>query len=520
MFKNYVKTAIRSLLKNKFYSALNIVGLSVGMAFMLLIAVYAWQELNVNRALKNLDNQYILLNQWKDPNMGFELGTIAELPAALKRSYPNLVKSYLRWDGIISTISKGDKHFRQGIQIVDSTMLQTYGFKLLHGDSNTALKDPFSAVITTDAAIKYFGNTDVVGQTINIENFSRVRHDFIVSGVLADIPKNSVTYINDDNKNEIFINAEAAAFMGRSMSGWNNPGLVAYLELQDGVTPSDLEQPIQQLINANAPTYISQNLKVNIVGLSQYHLTANGGVVNKMLYTLGATTLFILCMAIINFINLCISRSSARMKEMGVRKVLGSLRKQLIAQFLVESTLLTLLAALLSLGLYLIFSPYFSVALATDMLSLLHFPLWFFWALLTVALVIGIVAGIYPAFVLSSLKSVDSLKGKLTTIGENVLLRKVLVGFQFGTAAVVFICALIIAQQVKLFFSKDLGYRKDFVVYVQTPRDISAKGVRKMEAIKEELEQLPQVSSATLSWEVPNGRSGGPVQLQQLRRND
>lgn len=444
MIKNYIKIAWRSITKNYFYAIVNSTGLSVGIAFALLISVYAWGELQVNHELKNASNQYILQSKWKDPNMGNELCTIAALPKALKEAYPNLVKNYLRWDGVESTISKGDNHFRENIQIVDSTLLNMYGFKLLYGDRNTALNDPFSIVITANKALKYFNRLDVVGQTLNLENFSGSKHDFMISGVLAPMPKNSITSINDDNKNEFFIPASAARFMGRSLNGWNNVGLVTYLELNNGVTPQDLETPIKQLIKGNALSQISQNISIILVPLTKYHLSANNGVISKMLATLTAIALFILLMAVINFVNLCISRSASRMREIGIRKVLGGLKKQLIIQYLVESVLFTFLSTLIALILYSIFRPYFSAVLNSEVINLLKLPPLFFLLIFIGVIVTGIIAGIYPAVVLSSLKSVDSLKGKLNNANEKVLVRKALVAFQFCTAAVVFTSALVI----------------------------------------------------------------------------
>ena len=182
MLKSYIKIAWRNLWKNKAFSITNIFGLSIGIAFSLLIGAYVWGELQVNHQLKNADNQYIIQSKWKDPNMGFEIGSDAELPKALKENYPGLVTNYYRFDGITTNVSKGDKHFRETVQVGDSTLLNMYGFKLLQGNANTALNDPFSVVITSQMAIKYFGRTNVVGQLLNFESFSGDKHDFTVAG--------------------------------------------------------------------------------------------------------------------------------------------------------------------------------------------------------------------------------------------------------------------------------------------------------------------------------------------------
>ncbi|MDB5090752.1 MAG: hypothetical protein JWR09_4746 [Mucilaginibacter sp.] len=513
MLQNYFIIAWRSLWKNKGFTIINILGLSVGIAFTLLIGAYVWGELQVNHNLKNADNQYIIKSKWKDPNMGPEFTTIAQLPKTLKEMYPTLVVNYFHWDGVGSIVSKGEKHFRESIEICDSTMLSMYGFGLSHGDAQKAFSDPFSAVITEKLATKYFGKTDVVGQTLTIESFKGEKHDFIISGVLNKMSKNSVTNIDDNNKNDIFLPAKAADFLGRNMDGWNNTILVGYIELKKGVTPRDLEQPMRHLVKENAPQQISNNLTPYLVPLKSYYLDANNGVVKKMLYTLSIIALFILLMAIINFVNICVGRSSSRMKEMGIRKVLGGLKKQLVWQFLIESTILVMLATVIAMVIYLLARPYFNDILGKEIITLFSFPLYMYFLVALFTLFLGVLAGIYPALVLSSLKSVDSLKGKLSSVKESVLFRKILVGFQFGTAAMVFIMAIIISQQVTLFLKGDLGFNKDYVVYAQVPRDWSDKGVKKMEAIRYQLTQMPQVSSVSLSWQIPQEGGGGFHQL-------
>lgn len=516
MLKNYITITWRNLWKNKVFSFINIFGLSVGMAFTLLISAYVWGELQVNHQLRNVDNQYIILSKWKDPNMGNEIASIAQLPIALKDNYPNLVTNYYRFDGITSIVSKGDVHFRETMQLGDSTLLTMYGFKLLHGDVKTALHDPFSVVMTSCMAIKYFGRTDVIGKTLNIENFSGGKHDFIISGVLDRTPKNSVTNLNESNNSDFFFTASSAKFFGPALDGWNNPGMVNYVELQNGVNPKTVEKAMLELLRKNSPEQIKQNLTPYLVALKDYNLVAEGGIVKKMIYTLSFIALFILLMAIINFVNICIGRSSGRMKEMGIRKVMGGLRKQIIWQLLAESVLIVMMATMLALVIYLIARPYFSNVLGKDITGLFAFPVYFIPIPFLFAVFVGFVAGIYPALVLSALKSVDSLKGKLTSVKESVLFRKTLVAFQFVTAAIVFISAVIIAQQINLFFSDNLGYTKDYVVYAQLPRDWSAIGVQKMEAVRYQLAQMPQVSNVALSYEIPNGMNGAnfPVYRQ------
>jgi ABC-type antimicrobial peptide transport system permease subunit len=508
MLQNYFTIAWRSLWKNKVFSLINIFGLSIGIAFTLLVGAYVWGELQVNNDLKDADNQYIILSKWKDPNMGPGMTSVAPLPKTLKELYPNLVANYYHWDAVGSNVSKGDKHFRENIQIGDSTLFSMYGFSLLYGNRKNAFNNPFSVIITEAMAIKYWGKTDVVGQSINIESFQGTKHDFTVSGVLNKLADNSVTTVNGYGSN-FFLPASAAVFLGRNMDGWNNTVMVSYIELKKGITPKDLVKPMQHLIRENAPAQISDNLTPYLAPLKTYHLDANNGIIKKMVYTVCTIALFILLMAMINFINICIGRSSSRLKEMGIRKVLGGMRKQLIFQFLIESTILVLLATVLACIIYLVARPYFSDVLGKEITGLFSFPLYLYLFPFSFAIFVGLLAGIYPAIVLTSLKSVDSLKGKLSVLKENFLLRKTLVAFQFITAIVVFIGTIVIAQQVNLFFSKDIGFNKDYVVYAQVPRDWTKKGVRKMETIRYQLAQMPEVSSASLSYEIPDGGNGG-----------
>ena len=512
MIKNYFTIAWRNITKSRFYAAVNIVGLAMGIVFAFIVGAYVWGELQVNKQLKNADRQFILQSKWKDLNMGIELTSLGPLAKALRENYPNLVANYYRWDGVTSTVSNGEKSFREGLQICDSTMFDMYGFKLLHGNPQKALTDPYNVVITAERAIKYFGKTDVVGQTLSIESFSGSKQSFVVSGVLSNLPKNSATVLNDENHNEVFVSTSNLGFFGRNMD-WNTQYIVGYIELQKGVSPRDLELPIRQLIKLNASPQIAANLTPSVVPLTDFYLSGNNGVVKKMIYALSSISFFILAMAIINFINMAMSRSATRMREIGIRKVLGGLRKQLIMQFLFESIILVFFATLFALMIYQLSLPAFNNILSTELPSLNQFPVHFYAIPLLLIVFIGIAAGIYPAIVLSGLRSVDSLKGKLSEVKDNVLLRKSLVAFQFGTATIAFIGAIIISRQINLFFSKDLGYNKDYVVAAQLPRDWSPKGVQKMESLRRQFAELPQVSNVSLSYEVLNGNSAGGASI-------
>ena len=514
MFRNYFKTAWRSITKSRFYSVVNIVGLSTGIAFSFLIAAYVWSELRVNADLKNADRQYIIQSNWKDPNEGYFLATLGPLAKALKENYPNLVANYYRFDGITSNVSKGDKVFREDLQIGDSTLLNMYGFTLLHGNAKTALHNPFSVVITEDKAVKYFGKTNVVGQTITIESFSGSKHDFLITGVLENLSNNSVTNLADGYPGSFYVSIDNLPFFGRNMT-WQNAYIANYIELQKGVSPTELAQPLAHLIKQNAPPQVAADLTPQLVSLQDFYLSANNGLIKKMLYALSAIAFFILIMAIINFINMSVNRASARMKEIGIRKVLGGVKKQLILQFLTESIMIVFIATLLAFIIYLLTQNVFSSILIHPVPSFSSFPFYFVVFPVLFVLVIGFIAGIYPAFILSSLPSVESLKGK-PSVKENVFMRKSLAGFQFGIATVAFIGAIIISQQINLFLSTDLGYNKDYIISAQLPRNWTQAGVNKMENIRNQLAGIPAVNNVSLSYEIPDGNNSGSVALYRF----
>ena len=510
MIRHYIKLAWRNLLKYKVYSLVNVLGLSIGIAFTFLIGAFVWGEWRINRDLRNADQQYFLKSEWKDPNIGPDITTLGPLATELKAKYPNLVVNAYRWDGITSVVSKGDKNFREGIQLGDSTLFEMFGFKLLHGDVRTALNEPYSVVISAEKAIKYFGKSDVVGQVLTIQSFSGQKRDFKITGVFAKLPENSVTFLNENNDNQFFIPTNTVPYFGRQdFNLWTNIIIPSYIELKKGASLTDLNKAITQLIKTNAPAFISQNLKVVPIPLTSYYLDKNNGLVKRLLYALSFVGLFILLMALINFINISISNSAGRTREIGVRKVLGSQRKQIIIQFITESIILVLFATLLALLLYSMGRPVFAGIVGKEVNQLQAFPLSFALIPLVIVIILGIVAGIYPALVLSALKTADSIKGKLQSVKENLLLRKSLLGIQFTIAAIVIVAAIIVSKQVSFFFSRELGYNKDYVVSSQVPRDWTRSGLLKMETARNEFASLPQVSAVTLSYEIPNGMNGG-----------
>ncbi|SKB55920.1 ABC transporter permease [Dyadobacter psychrophilus] len=512
MIQNYFKIAWRNLLKRKFYSLVMIFGLSVGMTFTFLIMSYVWGELRVNSDLRNADNQYIVRSRRKNPDMGIDMATLGPLGATLKANYPNLVANFYRYDGITVAVSKGEKHFREEVQTGDSTLLAMYGFPLLQGDAKTALTQQHSAAISEEKALKYFGKTDVLGETLTLHNFVGGKQEFQITAVLKTLPNNSVNHLLPKPA-EIFIPLSSLNGRKGAEDNWEFPYMITYIELQNGFTPKDLEKPVAQTLATYGSANTKANLEVYLTPLKDYYQEANNGLVRKMIYTLSGVTLFILLMAIVNFVNISIGKSSSRLKEIGVRKVLGSHKIQLIGQFLAEFIILALVAMFLSMLFYEISRSAFSDILGKPLPSAFALFPYSIGMPLFCALLIGFMAGIYPAFVLSGISSIDSMKGKLKSIRENVMLRRVLVASQFVIALFVFAGAMVISQQVHYFFNKNLGYNKESLVSIAVPRDWTPEGLSKMEAIRNNLSQLKEVNNVSLSYEIPNGNNGGHTGL-------
>jgi putative ABC transport system permease protein len=509
MLTHYFKIALRNLHRNRLYAFINTLGMASGMLAVFLIGMFIWGETQVNASLQNKDSHYLLTSQWKDPNMGMEITTLAPIAQQLKEAYPDLVANYYRWDGITSLISKGDRHFRENIQLGDSSMLAMFGFPMLHGDPATALEKPYSVVLTQDMARKFFGKENVVGESLGIQGFSGEKKDFMVTGVLKNLPANSVTALLTDNPNNIFIPVSTYRyFMRQGFNAWNNIYTPSYVELQPGVKPEALEKPLRQLIDTHAGDLAKNNLVIQPIALRDFHLHQNNGLVSRFLWTLAFVGLFILLMAVVNFINIAVSSSAQRTKEIGVRKAIGCQKRQLAFQFLAESVLLAGLSGVLAVLALPVVKPGFEQIVGKSLPALTEIPTRFFMAGVGFVGFMGILAGLYPAFALSSMKVLRSLKGEGYVKKSAIPVRKVLTGFQFFMALVVLSAAVVVTQQVDYFFGQHLGFNKDLVLSAQMPRDWSKKGTQKMQTVKKEFERLNQVSNVALSFEIPNGNSG------------
>lgn len=507
MFRNYLKTALRNLRKTPALSLVNVLGLSAGLTFLFLIGAYIWGEWTVNKNMPDGDRLFIVRSDWKDPNMGLDWTTVAPISQALHEQYPQLVTDFYHHDAVTGIVSKGDKHYTEGLQIGDPSFLTMFGFKLLYGDAQTALNSPDKLVLTDAMAVKFFGRKDVVGQTLTLQSFSGSKKDFTVGGVLEEPSYNTVTYYGSaPQDNHFYLPATALKFFGRDggFNNWLNPYIISYVKLAPGVSPAQLIAPIKQLLKDNEPANFRDNLRVYLTPLHDYYLHAHGDTALDMIRALTLIAVFILLMAVINFVNMTLGNSVTRLREIGMRKVLGSQKRQLVAQFLTESIVTVFLATVLAMAGFAAARPFFSDLLGRD----IPIPAnaWFVPLVLTV--IIGGLAGLYPAVALSGQQPIGSLKGKLSGVGDKKTLRYTLLTLQFVSAIVVLIAALTVREQIAFFFHTDLGYKKDRLVSVTLPRDWSTAGVHKMEIKRDEFIRNPAVEAASYSFEIPDGNAG------------
>jgi putative ABC transport system permease protein len=516
MIKNYLLIAWRHLTRHKLFSAINILCLSIGITFAMLIGDYILKQEGVNSGIKNMDRQYVVKSKWKVRDMGLAITTVGPLPGALKKSYPQLVADYYRFTPVTNVLSAGEKHFKENIAICDTNLVSMFGFELLHGDKDHAFLNNGSAIITEPMAKKLYGTTDVLNKTVSIANTISGKQDYIISAVLKDMPYNTVNNYLDPDGYSLFVPFEGNRFFQNQnyAEEWNNIYIPALIELQPGVTPKDMARPMAELLSLNLPANIKGLLEPELVPIKDYYLKDNNAAVQKMIAVLTLVAVFILLMAVINFINISIGTSSYRLKEIGLRKVFGSAKRQLIFQYLAESLVLVFFALLISLGLYEIARPVFSDILKTPLDPVWQFDFMKVGFMVLLAFSVGMIAGIYPAFVLSSSNILHSIKGKIDTARGGLVLRKTLLVIQFTLATFIFISALNVSRQVSYFFNKELGYDKEkLLVITAFPKQWDSLGVKRMETIRNGLMGLPEVRSASISFEIPDRRPPASLDL-------
>ena len=514
MLKNLLKISFRTIAKDKTYSILNVTGLTIGITCSLFLLMYILHELSYDRYHENARNIYRVVSNIKETDNAFTWA-VAQIPLAeeLRDNYPE-VKNAVRFFGTGRTLYKnGDKQFyEEDFYLADSTVFDMFTYTFLHGDAETALDNSFSIVLTEKTATKYFSDvSSAVGQSIQ----NQQGEEFKVTGIIEDVPLNS-HFIFD----ALISRNTRPDFQG----SWGNFGVFTYIHLPEEYELSKMYTSLDKVIKERVDPIFEQygiKIRYELQPILDIHLhskiqdEAEAGGDISYIYIFASVAAFMLIIACINYMNLATARSINRAREVGVRKVMGSMRRQLIAQFLVESVVIALIAMVLSMILIYALLPFFN-QLANKSLPfsfVLQGPV--ILSLLAIVIFVGIVGGSYPAFYLSGFNPVNVLKGKLTFKGGNAFFRKFLVVFQFAISIFMLISTLIVYDQLQFMRNKDLGFEKDRVVRLS----LNERALQeKSQVLVVRLRQSPEVASVGMASSWPGEGIG--KRLLKVEDND
>jgi putative ABC transport system permease protein len=515
MIRNHFKIAFRNLWKHRAFTFINVMGLTAGMSACFLIALYVHFELSYDSFNKKADRIYRLSTDLKTTSetLNYSISSWAFAPN-LKNEFEE-VEAFTRISTRNYLVRKGDLKFKEEKTVfADSSLFNVFDFELIKGDPKTALKDQMSIVFTEKTARKYFGSADPIGQTLLLGD------DGIpatVTGVMKEAPGNSQI------KGDLFVSM--SSYTQRFNKGvdtdWGNFGTTSYLLLKPGVNTEKLGAKFPQFIEKHAGQMMRENKMaitfameplLDIYLHSKREAEESGSLSN--VYIFSVVAIFILLIACINFINLTTARSAERAREVGVRKAVGAGRSLLTRQFISESVLLCIIAFAFSVLLSAVSIPLFNdlsgKVISTDILDNLNFVAGLFLA----ALMIGFIAGIYPAFILSSFDPIVVLKGRFTTSVKGILLRKGLVTVQFAVSIALIIATIVVYKQVNFMRSRDLGFSKDQMLVIQ------GETGKKRNAFQESLLNIAGVKSTAASTRVPGSKNNEAYSEIENARGD
>jgi len=512
MFYNFLKSAFRTIYKNKFYSLLNILGLSVGLTAFIFLFIYIRDELSYDKYNENSSSIFRIESDFyiAGKNEKFAIVPIPMAPA-LKLEYPE-IESFVRLSNIGNTLFRYNniEYYEEDIYLCDSTIFEIFTHKLIDGDPIRCLTEPKSIVLSESLSKKYFGTLDPMGKILE----SGDGRNYIVTGIIEDVPKNShlkfdalvsaTTFIEDVGA-ERFNSMEPGRF-------WNI-GVYAYLLLHENASMDSIHakfpqfydkymRPVGDAINASfnlmstplANTHFSEYISSDLPKGSRSYI-----------YIFSVVAAFILLIAAINYMNMATARSAKRSREVGIRKVAGAYRGQLIWQFLGESLLLALIALVLAVVVVYLLIPGFNTLSGKSLVFNFFADPVLMAGVIIVAVLIGLISGSYPAFYLSSFMPAQVIKGSgLSSRGKGGLLRKILVTFQFLIAIAMILATLVVAEQLSYLKNRNLGFDKENMIILEL-QDTAFR--KKADVFKEELLQNPDIISVTNSVGVPGNNN-------------
>ncbi len=510
MFKNYFKIAWRSMLKQKLYSFINIGGLAIGLSCFILILLYIQHELSFDRSFQNADQIYRIYQRQKD-NMYMGTDYFAVTPAglagALKEEYPEVAQATSVKERF-ALLGKDKEHYWEEGLLADPHFFEIFSFSFLQGDPEKSLKQAESIVLTQSLAKKIFGNKNPIGQSLSFQNDK----PYIVTGLIEDPPTNIsfqfsfVASILSDYQYEREVRQEK----------WNNNAFHTFISLSENKSPKELQNKLSAVFKKHSghdETYPFQD-SYYLQTLSELHLTNHvnfdiglkGNSQYISLFSLIAALILIL--ACVNYMNLAIARSIRRAKEVGLRKVIGARRRQLIWQFIGESILVTSLALLLALGLVQILAPLFSYLLERPIELDFVQNVYLVPGLLGLVFIVGLLSGSYPALFMSSLRPAQVLKGKIEGRFSGMNIQRWLTVGKYAISIALIISSMVIYRQFQFIQNKKLGYDREHIVTIPL-RDYTLRN--NIELLKSEWLKKPQIQSVTISTSLPTNITSNTI---------
>jgi putative ABC transport system permease protein len=506
MFKNYLKIALRNLRKNKLYSSVNIIGLTIGLVGCLLIGIYVWNELTYDKFHKDGDRIARVIMEAKSSGKTDKIAvTGTKVGPELKRSFPQ-VESYVRTMKYGLSLANGTKAFdEKNVLYADADFFKMFSFPLLRGNAETVLNASQKIVLTEKVAKRYFGSDDPIGKVLRINGGTK---DYEVTGIVDEAPLNSqIQY-------DIIISF--ASLNASKTEKWSEANYVTYLLLNNKNQIAELDAAIQPFMkkiskdelripeNSGYKTFHLEPLQsVHLYSGVESGLEPSGNI--TYIYVLSVVAILILLIACVNYTNLATAQSVSRSTEIGVRKVMGAGKSQLLKQFLGESFVITCIGLVLALVVSIILLPMFNSITGKEFTASLFFTPSFLLTAACLCVMISLVAGAYPAFVLSNTKLVNILKSGLRVSNSGGGLRKSLITFQFVIAIFLVAATFIVIKQVSYIQNKKLGYKREQVVVM--PVDYKTRGV--YEQVKEAVKANPNVLSVTGAYEDPTSIGWG-----------
>ena len=501
MIKNYFKIALRNIKRYATHSILNISGMAIGMACAILILLWVYDEWSYDRHFKNADNLYRIIEKQNLQGGKTEQLAIAPSPLiqTLKQEYPEIIRSS-RLIHCPLALKKGDNFIEQIVVAVDKDFLKMFDIEFIQGDINTAFNDPHNIVLTEETAKKYFGNANALGKTL--PSFDHIK---TITGVIKSLSPNSHIQFG------ILIPAEWLDVMGGRSGDWSDR-TYNYIELNKGTDYKTVDKKILDFVKKNVK---GSNSQISLQNIQKIHLYSAGkyifdfGGLGDIAYVriMAIIAVFILLIACINFINLSTAQSVRRSREVGVRKAAGASRQKIIIQFLGESLLLVLVAHVIAMIIAELLLPGYNLFVGKH-LEINYHSSGLYVSLLVMIVFCTLLAGSYPAFYMSSLKTISTLKGVIHKKGSSSQFRRVLVVFQFSLTVLMIISTLIIGKQLRFIQNKNLGFNKDNIGYFMFP---TRPGDPKLESLKKELGKNPEIINVSMGENPINNEwtSGG-----------